>query len=69
MDMGQGLLRVPQQPEGQRGTDAAGNTRVLAHAEHQRTALVWRVACDAFLHVLVTATGNTPRQNHVAPRV
>ena len=52
VDVGQGLLRVPQQPEGHRGIDSAGNTRILAHAEHRRTALVWRVACDAFLQVL-----------------
>ena len=52
VDAGQGLLRVPQQPEGQRGIDSAGHTRILAHAEHRRTALVWRVACDAFLQVL-----------------
>ena len=48
----QGLLRVPQQPEGQRGIGSAANTRILAHAEHRRTALVWRVAGDAFLQVL-----------------
>ena len=52
VEAGQGLLRVPQQPEGPSGIDSAGNTRILAHAEHRRTALVWRVACDAFLQVL-----------------
>ena len=52
VEAGQGLLRVPQQPEGHRGTGSAGNTRIVAHAEHRRTALVWRVACDAFLQVL-----------------
>jgi hypothetical protein len=30
----------------------AGHTWILAHAEHQRTALLWRVAGDAFLQVL-----------------
>ena len=52
VETGQGLIRVPQQPEGQRGMGSAGNTRILAHAEHQSTALVWRVTCDAFLRVL-----------------
>ena len=32
--------------------DSAANTRIVAHAEHQCTALVWRVACDGFLQVL-----------------
>jgi hypothetical protein len=27
------------------------HTQILAHAEHQFTALVWRVACDGFLQV------------------
>ena len=31
---------------------SAGNTRILAHTEYQRTALVWCVACDGFLQVL-----------------
>ena len=35
--------------------ESAGNTRILAHAEHRSTALVWRVACDAFLRVLMQA--------------
>ena len=52
VEAGQGLLRVPQQPEGPRGIGSAGNTRIVAHAEHRRTALVWRVAGDAFLQVL-----------------
>ncbi len=51
VEAGQGLLRVPQQPEGHSGIDSAGNTRIGAHAEHRGTALVWRVACDAFLQV------------------
>ena len=51
VEVGQGLLRVPQQPEGRSGIEPAANTRILAHAEHRRTALVWRVACDAFLQV------------------
>ena len=32
--------------------DSAAHTRVLAHGEHQRPALVWRVVCNAFLQVL-----------------
>ena len=52
VEAGQGLLRVPQQPEGPRGIGSAANTRILAHAEYRRTALVWRVAGDAFLQVL-----------------
>ncbi len=52
VEAGQGLRRVPQHPEGQRGMAAAGNTPILAHAEHRHTALVWRVVCDAFLQVL-----------------
>src|SRR5438067_10340748 len=51
-DMCQGLLRVPQQPESPSGKGSAGNTRIVANAEHHRTALVWRVAGDAFLQVL-----------------
>ena len=31
----QGLRRVPEQPEGPCGIDAAGNTRIFAHAEHR----------------------------------
>ena len=31
------------------------------------TALVWRVAGDAFLEVLA-GSGNAPRHNHVDPR-
>ena len=42
----------PQYPEDQSGISSADNTRILAHAEHRRTALVWRVAGDAFLQVL-----------------
>src|SRR5262249_5284636 len=48
----QGLLRVSQQPQGPSGIDSAGNTRILTHAEYRCAALVWRVACDAFLQVL-----------------
>ena len=52
VEAGQGLLRVPQQPEGHRGIGAAAHPRILANAEHRRTALVWRVAGDACLQVL-----------------
>jgi hypothetical protein len=38
--------------------DSAANTQILADAEHQCTALVWRVACDGFLQVLA---GNRQR--------
>src|SRR2546428_8201664 len=38
----QGLIWVPQQPEGHCGIGSAGKTRILAHAEHRRTVLVWR---------------------------
>ena len=31
--------------------DSAGNTRILAYAERRSTALIGRVACDAFLQV------------------
>jgi hypothetical protein len=31
---------------------SAGNTRIMAYAEHRNTALVWRVVCDAGLQVL-----------------
>jgi len=30
---------------------SAAHTRILAHAEHRRPVLVWRVACDGFLQV------------------
>src|SRR5712691_12150107 len=52
MKADQGLLRVPQQPEGPSDIGSAGNTRILANAEHQGTALVWRIACASFLQVL-----------------
>ena len=52
VEAGQGLLRIPQQPEGHRSNGSAGNTRIMAHAELRSTALVWRVACAAFLQVL-----------------
>ena len=52
LEASQGLLRVPEQPEGPCGIGSAGHTQILTYAEHQRTALVWRVACDAFLIVL-----------------
>ena len=67
VDMSQGLIRVPEQPEGPGGIGSAGNTRVLAHAEHWRTALVWRIACAAFLQVR-RAAGNAPRLSCGAPR-
>src|SRR5207249_7073743 len=51
VEAGQGLRRVPQQPEGQRGKGSAGNTRILAYAEHRSMVLVCRVAGDAFLQV------------------
>jgi len=52
VEAGQGLLRVPQEPEGHRGNDAAGQTWILANAEYHQTALVWRVAGAAVLQVL-----------------
>ena len=67
VEAGQGLLRVPQQPEGPCGIGSAGHTRILAHAEHQRTVLVWRVAGDAFLQVLA-GSRQRASQNHVVPR-
>ena len=51
LDVRQGLRRVPQQPERESGINSAANTGILTHAEHQSTALVWRVACDGFLQV------------------
>ena len=30
---------------------SAGNTQIVADAEHQYTVLVWRGACDGFLQV------------------
>ena len=51
MDAGQGLIRIPQEPEGRSIIDTAGNPQILAHAEHRSTALVWRVACDGCLQV------------------
>jgi hypothetical protein len=45
----QGLIRVPQQPEGYRGKGSAGNTRIVAKTERRRTTLVWRVVCNACL--------------------
>ena len=42
----------PSNQRVQRGIGSAANTRIEAHAEHRRTALVWRVAGDAFLQVL-----------------
>jgi hypothetical protein len=30
---------------------SAPNTRILAHAEHRCTALLWRVACHGFLQM------------------
>jgi hypothetical protein len=51
VEAGQGLRRIPQQPEGHSVKASAANTRIDAHAEHQRTALIGRVAGDAFLQV------------------
>jgi hypothetical protein len=31
---------------------SAGNTRILANAEHRSTALVWRIKRDAFFEML-----------------
>src|SRR5262245_21550683 len=52
VEVSQGLLRIPQRPEGLSGMESAGNTRIVAQAEYRSTALVWRVTCDAFLQVL-----------------
>ena len=52
VEAGQGLRRVAQQPEGLSGNGSTGNTWVLANAEHQRTALLWRIKGDTFLQVL-----------------
>src|SRR5262245_40682955 len=62
VEAGQGLLWIPQQPEGPSGKESAGNTRIVAHAKHWRTAQVWRVACAGFLQMRV---GN--RQRTKAP--
>src|SRR5215510_1851508 len=48
----QGLIRIPQDPEGPSGIDATGNARIMANTEHRRAVLVWRVECDPFLQVL-----------------
>ena len=54
VDACQGLRRVPQQPEGPSDmTVAANNPR--SWAERRSMALVWRVACDAFLQVLASS--------------
>ena len=50
--------------EGPSGIGSAGDTRILAYAEHRRTALVWRVAGDATVARCWRAAGNVPRQNH-----
>ena len=47
----QGLRRVPQQPEGHRGIDSAGDTQIMDHGEYQRTVLVWPGAGDACFQV------------------
>jgi hypothetical protein len=52
VEVRQGLRWVPQHPESQRGIGSAGNPRIVAHAEHWRTALVGRVAGEACLQVL-----------------
>ena len=46
------MLRIPQQPEDPRSIESAANTRIVAYAEHRRTALVWCVKGEAFLQVL-----------------
>ena len=38
---------------------SAANTQILANAEYRRTALVWRVVCDAFLQVLASSRQRT----------
>ena len=62
MEAGQGLRRVPQQPEGLRGIESAGHTRILTYAEHQRMALGWRVACDGFLQLVAGSRQRTKPQ-------
>ena len=47
---------------------SAGNTRILARAEHQSTALVWRVACDACLQVLASSRQHAKEEPHLAPK-
>jgi hypothetical protein len=52
-------MRVSQQPEGPSGIASAADTRIEAHTEHQRTALIWRVACAGFLQVLASSRQRT----------
>src|SRR5262249_13656201 len=52
VNAGQGLLRVPQQPEGHSAIGSAGHTRILAYAERRPIVLVWRGACNGFLQML-----------------
>jgi hypothetical protein len=52
VEAGQGLIRVPQYPEGPSGKASATNTQIVAYAECRRTVLVCRVVCDAVLQVL-----------------
>ena len=59
VEAGLSLLRVPEQPEGHGGIGLAGNTRILAHAEDRRTALVWSVTCDAFFKVMAGGRQHT----------
>ena len=48
----QGLRWVPQYPEGQRGSDSAANTHIVAfYANHQHPALGWCVEGNACLQV------------------
>ncbi len=62
VEAGQGLLRIPQHPEGPGGIDSAANTRIGAHAERRSTALVWRVACDGFLQVQASRRQRTKEE-------
>ena len=48
----EGLIRIPQQPEGHGGLGSTANPQILANTEYRSTALVWRVAGDTFLQVL-----------------
>ena len=36
-----------------------GNTQILAYTEHRRTALLWRVVCNAFLYMLASSRDRT----------
>src|SRR5919201_882280 len=52
VEAGQGVIRVPQQPEGPSGKGSADNLRIWAQAERRGPALVGRVAGDGCLQVL-----------------